>query len=93
MKVSLDEKNSPSPQTDAHAFARSPVRSTRECPGAPRQRYASPPRAAQERPASAYSPGAAPEFAMSDGEERDRKPQVNGQGADETIQIKVKMGG
>jgi hypothetical protein len=30
---------------------------------------------------------------MSDGEERDRKPQVNGQGGDETIQIRVKMGG
>jgi hypothetical protein len=30
---------------------------------------------------------------MSDGEERDRKPQVNGKGGDETIQIKVKMGG
>ena len=27
------------------------------------------------------------------GEERDRKPQVNGKGGDETIQIKVKMGG
>ena len=30
---------------------------------------------------------------MSDGEQRDRKPQVNGQGGDEAIQIKVKMGG